>query len=155
MSSEDTGAEAQVIDAASAQLSPENVSSSNGLSMKEARRVIRKISAESFKTSLNTLEPFLLDNAGASMYAKSLKRIAYKAKEFNLEVPQGYARDAKATAKRREKQDAFFKAKKEEVLAATAEAADSIDDGVEEADEAVVESEEAAVEEGAPELVAA
>ena len=44
-----------------------------------------------------------------------------KAKELGVVVPEGYAKEALATAKRRAKQDAFIKVKEEERLATEAE----------------------------------
>mmetsp|Transcript_12081 Transcript_12081/g.33417 ORF Transcript_12081/g.33417 Transcript_12081/m.33417 type:complete len:105 (-) Transcript_12081:83-397(-) len=98
--------------------------------------------AASFSSTLETLEPFLLHEAGSTFYAKSVKRIAQKAKELELAVPAGYAKEARATAKRRAKQDAFIAVKEEERLAAEAEAAAAA------AEEAAAAEAEAAPEEG-------
>ena len=95
--------------------------------MKEVRKSIGKLSKDNLSTTLSDIEPFLLNNAGPTFYAKSMNRIAAKAKNLGGEVPSGYAKAAKVTEKRREKQDAFVKAKiaeaEEAAAAAAAEAA--------------------------------
>lgn len=164
MSEEETSTERDAVVMETPAAAPEaqgSSTSSSGLSIKDARKLIRKLNADNFRSSLEALEPYLVNDAGTTMYAKSLRRISSTAKEFNLNIPEKYARDAKATAKRREKQDAFIQAKEEERLAAEAEA--SADDEAEgedaaPADETAVvaeEEESAAVEEEAPGLLAA
>ena len=76
------------------------------------------------------------------MYAKSMRRIAVQAKALGVEMPTDYAKDAKATAKRREKQNAFIQMKEEERLAAEASAAEG-----EEANAAEAEGDETPAEE--------
>lgn len=97
----------------------------SGLSMAKVRQLIASLTVDNFSSNLSTVEPFLLNEAGATIYAKSMKRIAQKAKELGVQVPEGYAKEAKAIAKRREKQDAFIQTKEEERLAAKAEAAEA------------------------------
>mmetsp|Transcript_5020 Transcript_5020/g.10970 ORF Transcript_5020/g.10970 Transcript_5020/m.10970 type:complete len:153 (+) Transcript_5020:78-536(+) len=101
---------------------------------------INSLSAENFSTTLTEIEPFLKNEAGISVYKKSMKRIGNRAKALGVDVPEGYCKDAKATAKRREKQDAYCKARAEEA----AEAADAA------AEAAEAEAESAAEEEAAP-----
>jgi hypothetical protein len=93
------------------------------LSYKEARKTIDDLTSDNFSSSLSSLEPFLIQDAGVTFYKKSMKRIATKAKALGESVPTGYAKEAKATQKRREKQDEFIKAKIEEAAAAAAEEA--------------------------------
>merc|ERR1719148_145198 len=89
------------------------------------RTSIANLTKENFASTLADIEPFLLTKAGVSFYAKSLKRINRAAKVLGATVPANYGKDAKATAKRRGKQDAFVKAKIEEVAAAAVEAAEA------------------------------
>jgi pyruvate/2-oxoglutarate dehydrogenase complex dihydrolipoamide acyltransferase (E2) component len=92
----------------------------SGLTHKDVRKAIDGLTKENFSKSLSLIEPFLLNEAGATIYAKSLRRIADRAKSFEIAVPAGYAKEAKATQKRREKQDAFIKVKEENAAAAKA-----------------------------------
>ena len=95
--------------------------------MKDVRESIRKLTKDNMSSVLSDIEPYLLNEAGTTFYSKSMNRISAKAKAFGADVPSGYAKAAKATAKRREKQDAFVKAKiaeaEEAAAAAAAEAA--------------------------------
>ena len=104
-----------------------SASATSSLTMKKVRKTIAKLSAENFEASLETIEPFLANDAGATIYAKSMRRISAMAKQVGKEIPSGYAKEAKATAKRREKQDAFIKTKEEERLAAEAAASEAAD----------------------------
>jgi hypothetical protein len=93
-------------------------------SMKDVRKSISGLTKDNMSTVLSEVEPFLLQEAGSSFYSKSLKRISVKAKAVGAEVPAGFAKAAKATTKRREKQDTFVKAKIAEAEAAAAAAAE-------------------------------
>jgi hypothetical protein len=93
--------------------------------LKDFRKSIASLTAENFSQTLSNVEPFLINDAGATMYAKSISRITTRAKMFGVEVPEGYAKDAAATEKKRAKQDAFIKVKEEERMAAEAEAAEA------------------------------
>lgn len=104
------------------------------------RKAISKMTAETFASTLSDIEPFLLNEAGISFHTKSLRRIGHQAKELGMDVPENYAKEAKATAKRREKQDAFIKVKIEEAAAAEAAAAEATTE--DEAAPAEVETEE-------------
>lgn len=97
-------------------------STSLNLSAAEVRSTIAGISKDNFDDSLKTLEPALLES-GSSIYRKSMKRIARKAKEVGAAVPEGYALEAKATLKKRTKQNEFIQAKEAERIAAEEEAA--------------------------------
>lgn len=99
------------------------------------KKAINSITAENFSSTLDEIEPFLTKEAGITIYSKSMRRIAVKAKALGVEVPETFAKDAKCTEKRRAKQDAYCQAKAEEAAAAAAEAA---------------AAEEAAAEEEAP-----
>ena len=48
---------------------------------------------------------------------------------FGTTLPDGYAKEARCTEKKREKQDAYCKAKAEEAAAAAEEAAASAEEG--------------------------
>lgn len=91
-----------------------------GLTMGAVRKSIDNLTAENFETTLNELEPFFLNEAGASIYAKSMRRIARNAKALGVTMPDKYAFEAKCTAKKRSKQDAFIQVKEEERLEAEA-----------------------------------
>jgi hypothetical protein len=97
------------------------------------RKSISKLDKDNFSSTLAMIEPFLLDEAGATTYAKSMRRIGRAATALGVEVPSGFAKAAKATAKRREKQDAFIQIKVEEAAAAVEEAAAAAAAAVEEA----------------------
>ena len=97
----------------------------SGLSIAGVRKSISNLDASNFGATLSEIEPFLLNEAGATVYAKSMRRIAVKANALGVEMPADYAKLAKATEKKRAKQDAFIAQKEEERLAAEAEAADA------------------------------
>lgn len=102
------------------------------------RKSIDLLTAENFSATLSEIEPFLTQEAGRTIYSKSLRRIAVKAGALGVEMPADYAKDAKCTAKRREKQNEYCMAKAEEAAAAAAEAAEA---------EAAAAAEEAPAEE--------
>jgi hypothetical protein len=93
-----------------------------GSPMTNARKAIGNLTKDNFSATLSTVEPFLLETAGATFYTKSMKRITVKAKALGTEVPAGYAATSKATLKKREKQDAFIQTKEEGKAAAEEEA---------------------------------
>ena len=84
------------------------------MSVGSVRKSISNLTAENFSSTLSTIEPFLLNEAGSTIYAKSMKRIGVRAKFLGVEVPADFAKEAKATSKRREKQNAFIQVKEEE-----------------------------------------
>ncbi|VEU37929.1 unnamed protein product [Pseudo-nitzschia multistriata] len=106
----------------------------NASAIAKTRKQIAGLTKDNFESTLKEVEPFLLNDAGASFYAKSVKRIGAQAKALGVEVPADFAKDAKATKKRRERQDAYVKAK-------IAEAADAVEE--EPAEEAAAEEGEA------------
>ena len=75
------------------------------------RRALSSLSKENFTSTLSEVESFLTDEAGSTLYVKSMRRIAVKAKALGVDVPTNYAKDAKSTTKRRAKQDAYCSAK--------------------------------------------
>ena len=85
----------------------------------EIRATIDKIDKDNFSATLTEVEPFLTKEAGITFYNKSLRRINTAAGALGAAVPEGYAVEAKCTAKRREKQAAYAA----EQAAAEAEAA--------------------------------
>jgi hypothetical protein len=109
------------------------------------RKSIGKLDKDNFSSTLDMIEPFLLNEAGATTYAKSMRRIGRAAGALGVEVPSGFAKEAKATAKQRAKQDAFIQIKVEAAAAAVEEAAAAAAAAVEEAAAAAA----AAVEEAA------
>jgi len=130
----------------------------SSVTVQTVRKSIDSLTADNFSQTLSTIEPFLLNDAGASTYAKSMRRIATKAKATKQAIPDGFAKAAKATLKKREKQDAFIKVKEEEKVAAAEEAAAEATAAAEAAATAAAEAEAAAAaapEEASPEEPAA
>jgi hypothetical protein len=107
----------------------ETTRSTSGLTMSQVRTMIDNLTRDNMDASLATMRDFLVHDAGATMYAKSLRRIARKAKALGATVPEGYAQEAKATQKKRDKQNAFIQTKQQaaadEAAAAADEAADA------------------------------
>mmetsp|Transcript_2560 Transcript_2560/g.5766 ORF Transcript_2560/g.5766 Transcript_2560/m.5766 type:complete len:121 (-) Transcript_2560:90-452(-) len=100
--------------------------STSALTIPAVRKQIGGLTKENFDATLKEVEPFLLNEAGASFYAKTMRRIGVQATELGATVPADFAKDAKATKKQREKQDAFIQAKVAEAAeAAKEEAAES------------------------------
>lgn len=87
------------------------------------KKQIDGLTKDNFSSTLSEIEPFLLNDAGITIYKKSLRRISNAAKVLGEEIPADYAKAAKATEKRRTKQDEFIQAKEAERLEAEAEAA--------------------------------
>lgn len=110
-----------------------------GTRISDVKGKIASLTSDNFSSTLSDIEPFLTQEAGASIYKKSIRRINTAAKSLGVDVPAGYAKEAKATEKKREKQDAYCKAKAEE--AADADASE------EEAEEETPAEEEAPAEE--------
>ena len=115
----------------------------SGLSMQFVRKSIDNLTKDNFAETLSSIEPYLINDAGVSIYKKSLRRIASKAKILGATVPEGYAKEAFCTAKRRAKQSAFIQGKEEERLAAEAEAAEAAEAEAAAAAEAAAEAEAA------------
>lgn len=86
----------------------------------EVKKSINTATKDNFSTVLTEIEPFLTKEAGNSIYKKSMSRLATKAKLLGTTMPEGYAKEAKCTEKKREKQDAYCKAKAEEAAEAAA-----------------------------------
>ena len=99
------------------------IACSNAFTISSVRKSIGGITKDNFATVTQEIEPFLLNEAGASFYKKSMKKINVKAKAFGIELSTEYARAAKATEKRRAKQDAFIQAKNAEAAEAESEEA--------------------------------
>ena len=113
-------------------------------SMADIRKSIKDMTKDNFSDSLKDLEPALVES-GSSIYRKSMKRIARRAKELGETLSDDFAKEAKATLKKRTKQDEFIKVKEEERIAAEEEAAAAA-----EAEAPAEEPEEATEEEPAP-----
>ncbi|KAG7356559.1 hypothetical protein IV203_001245 [Nitzschia inconspicua] len=109
------------------------VCSTEAFSPTKIRKQISGLTKDNFDATLKELEPFLTKEAGATMYSKSMRRIAVKAKAFGTTLPTDFAKEAKATEKRREKQKAFIQAKEEEAAAAAAAAEQEAEAPAEEA----------------------
>ena len=86
----------------------------------EVKKSINTVTKDNFSSVLTEIEPFLTNEAGSSIYRKSMSRLASKAKLLGATMPEGYAKEAKCTEKKREKQDAYCKAKAEEAADAAA-----------------------------------
>jgi hypothetical protein len=97
--------------------------STEGFSQTTVRKQIAGLTKDNFDSTLKEIEPFLTKEAGATFYAKSMKRISVKASAVGASVPTDYAKEAKATQKRREKQKAFIESKMEEAASSSDEAA--------------------------------
>lgn len=98
------------------------VACANALTTASVRKSINFVTKDTFATVTAEVEPFLLNDAGTSFYNKSMKRISSRAKAFGIELSADFAKAAKATEKRREKQNTFVQGKIE-TAAAEAEAA--------------------------------
>lgn len=107
--------------------------STTGMSMANVRKDIAGLTAANFSETLAKIEPFLLNDAGTSIYAKSMRRIARSAKALSVDVPEGYAKEAACTATRRSKQNDFVQQKIAEAAAAEPaadeEAAPAVEEG--------------------------
>jgi hypothetical protein len=104
------------------------------------RKSIANLSADNFSSTLSEIEPFLVNEAGRTTYVKSLRRIGQRSRALKVDMPENYAKEAKTTAKRREKQNTFVQTKIEEAAAAATQAAE----------EAAAAAEEAAAAAAAP-----
>ncbi len=88
-----------------------------GMSMGDVRKAINSMTAANFAETLTKIEPFFLNEAGSTIYVKSMKRIAHQAKVNGVEVPKGYAKEAATNAKRIARQNAFIEKKEAERIA--------------------------------------
>jgi hypothetical protein len=100
------------------------VVSTDALTTAAVRKQISRLTKENFSSTLTEIEPFLTTEAGASFYSKSMRRISVQANALGGTVPTDYAKEAKATEKRREKQKVFIEAKIAAAEAAAAAAKD-------------------------------
>lgn len=98
---------------------------SSALTLGSVKKSIKSLDASNFEATLKEIEPFLTKDAGSSVYMKSIRRINTAAGMLGVEVPKDYAKEAKATQKKREKQDAFIQQKEAERLEAEAAAAEA------------------------------
>jgi hypothetical protein len=101
---------------------PRSTSALNAMSSKQVRSTLNELTADNFSASLATLEPFLLNDAGSTQYTKTLKRIQARAKGVGAAVPSGYAKEAKATTKKRAQQVEYIAAAAEKEAEKAAEA---------------------------------
>ena len=125
-----------------------------GMSMADVRKAINGMTAANFIETLNKLEPYFLNEAGSTIYVKSMKRISHQAKMNGVEVPAGYAKAAAANAKRVARQNAFIEKKEAERIAREEEEAAAAAAAIEAAAAAAAAAAEAPVEEvAAPEAV--
>ena len=137
-----------------AEAEPETVApkpAPTGMSMGDVRKAINSMTAANFSETLSKLEPFFLNEAGSTIYVKSMKRIAHQAKMNGVEVPKGYAKEAAANAKRIARQNAFIEKKEAEKIAREEEEAAAAAAAI----EAAAAAEAAAVEAAAAEAAAA
>lgn len=101
--------------------------------MGKVRKSLSSLTKDNFSNTLSEVESFLTDEAGSTLHVKSMRRIAVKAKALGVAVPINYAKEAKSTAKKRAKQDAYCSAKTEAAAAAVAEAKAAQEAAIEEA----------------------
>mmetsp|Transcript_3188 Transcript_3188/g.3601 ORF Transcript_3188/g.3601 Transcript_3188/m.3601 type:complete len:167 (+) Transcript_3188:138-638(+) len=85
------------------------------------RKEIAGLTKDNFDATLQKIEPFLLTDAGATFHTKCMKRLQRNAKVLGATVPTTFAKEAKATEKRRMKQKAFIEAKELEAADAAGE----------------------------------
>ena len=52
---------------------------SSGMELKTFRKTLKSLSAENFSQTLAEIEPFLVNDAGSSLYSKSMRRISTQA----------------------------------------------------------------------------
>jgi hypothetical protein len=116
----------------------------SGLDRTNVRKIIKRLTTENFSADLAKIEPFLMNEAGATFYGKAMSKIGFQAGALGVALPAGYAKEATATAKRREKQDAFIQIKIEKVAAAAAVAAEEAAAAAVAAEEAEAAAKEAA-----------
>jgi hypothetical protein len=96
--------------------------SESGLTARRVKKQIDALSTANFASTIDKIEPYLKNDAGFTFYTKAIHRIKMKSKSLGQVLPAEFAREAKATTKRREKQNAFI-AKKESERMASEEAA--------------------------------
>ena len=96
------------------------IACANALTTTSVRKSINSITKDTFATVTAEVEPFLLNDAGVTFYNKSIRRISNKAKSFGIELSPEFGKAAKATEKRREKQNAFVQVKITEAADAAA-----------------------------------
>eukprot|EP00549_Striatella_unipunctata_P021263 CAMPEP_0118699926 /NCGR_PEP_ID=MMETSP0800-20121206/16230_1 /TAXON_ID=210618 ORGANISM="Striatella unipunctata, Strain CCMP2910" /NCGR_SAMPLE_ID=MMETSP0800 /ASSEMBLY_ACC=CAM_ASM_000638 /LENGTH=156 /DNA_ID=CAMNT_0006600317 /DNA_START=48 /DNA_END=518 /DNA_ORIENTATION=+ len=90
-------------------------------SLTDLHRAMRSITKDNFDTRVQEIEGFMKEKAGQSSYTKGMKRLKKYAKSFAKTLPEGYCKEAKATAKKR----AAIKARVEEFIQAKQEAAEA------------------------------
>lgn len=95
------------------------------ISHKDVKQTIKKLTKDNVQESLDKMEPFLTQQAGMTFYQKSMHRLQQQCQKLGVDMPTDYAKEAKCTEKRREKQNAFIATKEEERLAAETEAAEA------------------------------
>mmetsp|Transcript_3090 Transcript_3090/g.4685 ORF Transcript_3090/g.4685 Transcript_3090/m.4685 type:complete len:239 (-) Transcript_3090:242-958(-) len=96
----------------------------SGLTISGVRKSIDSLTKENFSATLGEIEPFLLNEAGVTFYKKSMRRITRNAQALGVDIPEGYALEAKATAARRTKQNEFVQLKIQEAADDAAAAAE-------------------------------
>merc|ERR1712151_1468513 len=96
--------------------------------IREVRNVISNLNKENFATSIAEAEPYLLNEAGSTIYKKSIRRITTASKSFGMDMPKDFAKAAKCMENRREKQNAFIQQKEEERKEAEAAAVEASDE---------------------------
>ena len=125
------------------------IACANALTTTSVRKSINSITKDTFATVTAEVEPFLLNDAGVTFYNKSIRRISTKAKAFGIELSPEFGKAAKATEKRREKQNAFVQVKITEAADAAAAAVEEAAAAAEAAAAEAVAATEAAAAEAA------
>lgn len=112
---------------------------------------MRTLTKDNFD-SIYEWEEWLSEEAGATMYAKSMRRLTHLSKSFGVELRPEFMAQAKATSKRRQQQADYEAAKEEARLAKITEAQEGLTAVAESDDlEAIEAALAAALEAGVPE----
>lgn len=86
---------------------------------------MRTLTKDNFET-IYEWDEWLSKEAGATMYAKSMRRLTHLSKSFGVELRPDFMADAKATSKRRQQQADYETAKEEARLAKITEAEEGL-----------------------------
>jgi len=114
--------------------------------VQEVKKTINNMNKENFSASIAEIEPFLLNDAGITVYTKAMKKVKGAAKALGIELSADYAKASKSTETRRGKQDAFIQKKEAERVEAEEAAAAAVIEAAEAAAAAEVAAAAAAVE---------
>lgn len=112
---------------------------------------LRTLTKENFET-IYDWDGWLSENGGATLYAKSMRRLTHLSKSYGVELREDFLANARATAKRRDKQAQYETAKEEARLAKLVECEEQLRGVADSEDlEAIDAAIAAATEAGVPE----